>query len=165
MASGKHSGMFTLSIETKILMELLTKVQEGSSLSWTEIRSAIGKEDVSSVLATARRRLALDERIYFEALRGVGLRRLTNGEKTRAAEPLRAKTNRAAKRALRMITSVDYENLSAEEKATHNFGAATVGLLIHFSTRKTAKQIEDMTLKQSGVIPPMKLLEALREAK
>jgi hypothetical protein len=147
------------SAEAETLTKLLQAAAIGQVVTYAELNSA-SKIDVQSnrsQLDTARRRL-LKDGIAFDAVMGVGLRRLTNEEIPDIAASAIKKSQRVAKKGMRTLACSNYSELPADLKIRHTVTATVLGLMARSGERKTlnlaeqsARMTDSATLKIGDV--------------
>lgn len=98
--------MFEKSATTQLLYTLLKGVN--GEIAYERLVEATGKplHEIRSALASARRSLERD-RIVFATVRGVGLRRLSDGEKARSTEAIKKSIRRASGRGIRRLNAIE----------------------------------------------------------
>lgn len=131
------------SAEAELLTKHLQGITAGQVTTYAEL-SAIAKIDVQvyrSQLDTARRRL-LKEGVAFDAVMGVGLRRLNNDEIPDVAASAIKKSQRVAKKGMRTLACSDYSALPPDLKIRHTVTATVLGLMAKSGERKTLNLAE-----------------------
>lgn len=110
--------MFEKSAMTQKLYDILRATNQ--DISYEALALAAGKpiSAIRSALDSARRSLEKDK-IVFSTVRGVGLRRLTDGEKVQSTEAIKASIRRTSKRGLKRLNSVsEFQRLSNADQLT-----------------------------------------------
>lgn len=126
------------SAEAELLTKLLTGIEPSQLVTYAELNTA-AKIDVQanrSQLDTARRRL-LKDGIAFDAVMGIGLRRLNNDEIPDVAASAIKKSQRVAKKGMRTLACSDYSSLPPDLKIRHTVTATVLGLMAKSAERKT----------------------------
>ena len=134
-----------LSIDSKILIEELKKVEKGKFISYEDLGTAINKpiKDAWGSLTTARRRMMNDYNKIFEVVRGKGLICLEDEENVKInSEFYISRINRVAAIGRKKITSVKFDDLSKESKIKHNAALAQLGVVTYISKPQKTKQLE-----------------------
>lgn len=139
---------------TRLITERLRRVKEGEVISYDQLAVDVGVSNVKrreipggkigfDSLMTARRNL-LKEGVFFEVIRGYGLRRLSPSEIARGEGPKTVqKIQRVAKRGMRIVKiALTSNEISNEDRIRANTDAAVLGALILFTNPEKAKKIE-----------------------
>jgi hypothetical protein len=98
--------MFETSAVTQQLYHLLRGVNDEIAYERIEQDAGHPLAEIRGALSSARRALERDEKIVFATVKGVGLRRLTDGEKVRSTEKIKATIRRASKRGVKRLDTV-----------------------------------------------------------
>jgi hypothetical protein len=153
-----------MSIDAKVLSEVLAKVHVGDIVTYDILSKSIGRDVrtiARGILDTARKKVLNDRQIVFGTVRGAGLRRLTDEETVDTGEQTLASVRGATRRGMRRITAVDFDSLPNEKKILHNVYASLFGTLSHFSRAKSVKALSENASSQTGQLPVAKTLEIL----
>ena len=140
--------MFKLSIDAQLLIEHLRRVDIGATVTYAQLREVISTGVQAgrgkSALETARRKLRDDHNMVFDAVRSVGLRRLSDAETVEAGASYLGKVKRAARRGARVITAIkDFERLPDDVKIRHNAAMSALGAIEAVSSGRVVKAISD----------------------
>lgn len=135
-----------LSADSISLVNHLRTLQPGQQCSYSELTVLIRRnvqKEARGCLETARRILQREEQIVFAPIRGVGLKRLTDGEITKTGTETLQRINRASRRGVHKLTCVkDFNQLTNEEKVRHNAALSVLGVFYEVSKARGVKQIE-----------------------
>lgn len=153
-----------MAVDTRLLAQRLRGLTPGETVSYDELDKAIGRK----VRAGARqalysaRNIALREGIVTEAVRKVGIKRLTDSEIVGAiGGQYRERVRRGGRRAMRKLTSVDFEQLSPHEKVKHNAELSQNGALVAFAgdtvTRRIAAKVSKTASEPLALAHTLKL--------
>lgn len=156
---------FSRSTQTLALIEALQAASIGTVVTYSKLSEAI-KEDVQNgarhYLYSAMRALQADG-IAFGTVRTQGVKRLAADEIPAIGDAALLHIGRASRRARKRMSVVGGMNdVSNEVRVKVNTAASLLGVIETFSHRKARKVVEAEAEKVKGVIPPMKLLEALK---
>lgn len=154
------------SIDVKAMVDSLSKLKVGERASWDSLTKLIGRDiryAGHSILAQARHKLMRDQQMVFGVERGQGLVRLDDVQIVDTGQHFVGKIRRTAKRALRQITTVDYDKLPNESKIRHNAAASMFGAIHHVSSQKSIGKLESKVKELSGTLPLAKTLEAFKD--
>jgi len=147
---GTERPNFQISVEAEALIRLLVDCPVGSTIDYKAMNDACGVlvRDRKWIIATARNHMLNDHQAVFAAIRGVGLKRLTDSEIVASGDDHCRRIRRAAKRGIRQITCVSFEAMSTEDRARHN-ARLSVLTVMHSITRPTeAKKLESAAQQQ-----------------
>lgn len=135
-----------ISSESLMLIKVLSAVTVGEIALYQQLSAAIGRnvqKEARGILATARRHMLKEQQAVFEAVRTVGLKRLTDGEIANSGGSILRSINRTTARGLIKLSSVkDFSSLTDHQKIRHN---TTTSLLLVFhdiSRNKGVQRIE-----------------------
>ena len=155
---------FALSTQTLALIDSLRTASIGGMVSYAAMTETIGDDIVSKrhVLATALRHLQSDG-VIFGTVRGEGIKRLAAEEIPSIGDAAVVKIGRAARRARRRMSVIGTMNdVPNEVRVRVNASASLLGAIEHFSTRPATAKATEAVTKAGGVIPPARLLDALK---
>jgi hypothetical protein len=157
--------MFVSAIETKLLTDALATA-EGTVVTYADLSKIVGanlttSDRLRSCLNSARRKLVKEQHIHFAVVRGVGLKRITHADVVERDDTA-AKIRRMARRGLRKITAVDYDDLPHSSQVRHQAKVAVLAAIEAVSTKKAVKVIEAKVTPQTH-LPLAATLEAFRE--
>jgi hypothetical protein len=159
--------MFTVSVDTKAVIEILKPCSPKTVVTYEEIQKKIGrnpqKEGRSSV-HSARRILERDG-ILFAPVKNIGLMRLDDSGVVHAAEGevhgIRRKASRGFNRISRGVQN--YTNLTQGDKVKFNASASILGMLSSALHPSKLKRLEDKVKGESGALPLARTLEAFKD--
>lgn len=151
-----------ISIETKLIIDLLKDLPEGSTVSYEEIaevisRSARPGSKGYSHLTSARRILIRDYSVVVDAEPKVGVRICTNDEKLVVSGRDIKRAHRAVRRSGQKLDAVDYNRLDEGKRKEWNARKSIGGALDLMSTQKAVKKVE--ALVTDAQLPSAKTLE------
>lgn len=152
-----------ISHHSMTLVDVLQDIAPGETCSYAALTTSIGRNvqsEARSCLATARRLLQREQQMVFASVRGVGLKRLTDGEITTIGPQTLQKINRASRRGIHKLTCVQrFADLTNDEKIRHNTALSILGVFHEVSKTKSVKQIE---VAVTGLQKQLPLKEALQ---
>lgn len=155
-----------LSIDARLLIDLLSKVGIGETVGYDTLSEAIGRDvrgTAYSQLATARRHLLRDKQMVFEAVHNVGIKRLSDAEIVATGESAVGRVRRAARRGTQRLTSVqDFDALPNALKLKHNAYLSTLGAIGMLAKGSAVKKVEEAVSASSGALPIGRTLELFR---
>lgn len=155
---------FTRSSDTRFIIQKLREVEIGEIISYTILADAIAKgvSDLKGPMSSARRVLLREENMVFEAITGVGLRRLSDtqivGTATRTARHIR----RTARRAVQTLSAVsDFSKLDRNDQMRHSAAASVFGAVAEMTTERGITRLQQKI--EDKALPFAATLEAFRK--
>ncbi len=156
-----------LSIDTKAIADHLRGLKQGESVSFEELRQklALDVQDKSRHSLQSARRVLLREGIRFDAVRGVGLQRMTDAQvATSGARSVRLVHGVARREAKKMAAISDFESLTNDEKIQHNTTLSVLGAVAHFSKPAQVKILEAAVSQAKNALPTRESIDVIRLA-
>jgi hypothetical protein len=150
--------VFVMSPETKMLCQLLAKLQVGETVTYSEMSDVVGFNVQSNNgrgrFYTAYNRTLIDQGIYLENVRGTGYRRVANNDvpnsvTNRRSRKLRSQVKRWGKE---LFSGFDYRNASKDAQRDFNQSVAIHGTLALFSKPQTQDKIKEQVAIANGDI-------------
>jgi hypothetical protein len=148
---------FQASTDSKILASVLQESKPGDVVSYKALSAAIGRDVQSTAkpaLDTARRIVQREKRMVFDAVRGEGLKRLTDSEIVDLADKTRDGVRRATRRTVKKMVCVDYEAMPKEKQTKHNTAISLFGVLSELATEKVQHRL-GAEIERSGTELPV----------
>jgi hypothetical protein len=155
-----------ISVDAQILVKTLSEVKIGQEITYEQLSKEIGRDlrnGCSGILQTARNRVFRDHGIHFCVIRGVGLRRSDNHDKVIAASSRFKRVKTQSRKGIAELASVDYEQLSNEDRVKHNSALAQWSVFQHMLTPKAEKLLSKKISEAGIAIPIAKTLELFKE--
>lgn len=156
---------FRLSSDSKAIAAELRKVAVGETSSYATLTAVIGRNVQGAsrgALETARHVVQRENRIIFDVVRGVGLKRLADGEIVDLSDKARDHARRHARRTAKKLVCVDYDALPKDKQTKHNAALSMFGVLGEMATDKSQRRLEAKVLTAGVQIPNAKAaMEAL----
>lgn len=155
-----------LSIDAKALIDALKPLKIGETVTYKALSDIIGRDvqaDGYGVMQTAIK-TCLRDHIVLAAVPKVGIKRLADTEIVGIGEATLARVRRAARRGIVKLSAVgDFDAMPREAKVAHNTAMSALGIVAHVSDRSRIGKIKEIVTRSAdAVIPPAKLLEALK---
>ena len=151
------------SIDTQTLKKRLDAAEVGETVTYLDLSGTI-KRDVQTVaysnLASAKRQLVKAGKV-FEAVRGIGLKRLTDSEVVDTSPRAQVRIRRIIRGAVGKLKTVDYNNLPDHQKTRHNVQSSILGALNMATSSTGSKRIEQHVMQDSVKFDPAKALEMI----
>lgn len=162
VAPGRRTLMET-SVDARLLYGRLKEMTEGDVVSWQDLNDTIGGREVRGAakgyLDTARR-MALRDNMVFDAIKGVGLKRMKNEEVAVTVGPATmGKIHRATRRGMKKLGTVRYDDLKRDEQNQYNTGISLMSTLHVLSSATAARRVSAIT-EQS--VKPIAQTEVLK---
>lgn len=155
---------FEMSIDTRMLYDLLKKAAVGEVVSFTRMSEVLGRqvEGATGNVQSALHRLE-GEGIAFANVRGTGYQRMNDVEVVNTAEEAREAIKRKAKRAAKRLTCVqNFDGLANELKIKHNAALSGFGAIASIMSPGRMKVLEDQVARAGAQLPLAKTLEAFK---
>lgn len=154
--------LFDRSVQTLALIDRLREVPIGGVIAYDILTDVIGEriQDNRHYLYSALKALQ-PEGIAFGTVRAVGLRRLQSHEVPTIGDHALVGIRRTSKRARNRMRVVERMNdVSNATRIRINATSSLLGVIEHFTSTPVKKETEKTT--DGNVVPPMKLIDALR---
>lgn len=153
------------SVDVQVLIKRLAPAAVGETVTYAELSQLI-RRDVQRksrhLLVSARRRLENDEHIIFDVIANEGLKRADDACIVAGSKRGIQHIRNTARKVTRRLTYVEYDNLSDEQKRTHNVCLAQAGVLAHMTKTSVVQRIESKVPDAASTVPA-RFLEAIRE--
>jgi hypothetical protein len=146
-----------MSYDTRIIVEMLSKVETSAIVTYDEMTEIIDKNiHEAGVLYSAIRIIRRDYGIVFETVRKVGFKRMSDiGILNSSISILPQRMRSLAKRESKKLACVKNDNITDEMRIKRDMSLSLIGALDVFSQTKNLKRLEATITKESG-LPPMK---------
>lgn len=157
--AAQKTASFQASGDAKILAHVLRGASIGDLVSYSKLTAAIARDvqtDARSVLETARQIVQREDKMIFDAVRGMGLKRLTDEEIVGLGDRTRDHVRRSARRVVKKMVCVDYNNLSAEKQVQHNTALSMFGLFAEIATDKSTLRLSEAVKDARSDLPIIK---------
>lgn len=144
-----------LAIETKIVLERLAKAQPGECVPYAELDTLTGcnVRKRRNVISTSINKLLSEQAKVFIAERGKGIRLLRNEEIPSLGARDITRCGRIAKRSLRRLAAVEYDQLTEQGKIQHNTHMTLLSLVQRGSTAKSLSLVQEAVTKRTNPLP------------
>lgn len=126
--------------ETQDVIARLSQCAEGDVVTYDELSDIAGRNlrtEGRWILESARRIVEREFKLHFEPVRGVGMRRISNGEQVPLAEAGHRAIGRKTGRITRMLETTRAADLPAHRKAAYHAVSAWNSTLRYFSSPRT----------------------------
>jgi hypothetical protein len=157
--------MAALSADSIALIDALRGVKIGDVITYEHLNAVISgdvQKRQRSALLTARRRLVREDRIVFDVVRGVGLRRLSNAETANVLPSCTRRLRRAAGRARRIGECVSVLELEPSDRAKLVARMTQLQLVAEITTSTAEKRVEVAAAGATAPLAAEQAWKALR---
>lgn len=152
-----------LSVDTQLVIKRLKKCAVGESVSYKELSDMIGSNvqgKARSHLQSARNNVLRDDRMVFECVENVGVKRMSDGEIVETAPTYAMNRIRnTAKRCVRKLSCAEYDKLSRDEQVRFNASASLMGALHQLSKTSALQIVAPKVTELREKLPLAKTLE------
>lgn len=157
--------MIAPKIETKLALERFSKLKEGETVSYSEMRAVIAMDPQGNgygVISTARRQ-AQDQGIIIAVVPKQGYQRLDPSATVGLAAGYTGKIRRVSKAGFKKLTAIgdDYARLTPEEKVRHNTLASVFAMVGQVTTEKSVRKVQAACA--DGALPLAQTLDMFRK--
>ena len=161
----KPRPAFQPSIDTQMLVDVLTKATIGETVTYEKLSEAIS-QDVRRArgygfMTSARRITERDHGMVFEAVPNVGLLRLDDVGIVGNVERGVKRVHRATRRGLNRLSRVAYDKLESPDRIRFNTTASHLGVLHEVTSASSRKKIAKAAEKADDKLPMAKTIEAI----
>ncbi|MCP5099884.1 MAG: hypothetical protein GY943_30390 [Chloroflexi bacterium] len=156
---------FELSIDTRLLYELLKSCEVNETVTYVQLSKEIGQpvEGANSSLQSALRKCMTQDDIVFENVRGEGYKRLNDIDIVSASERDTTGIRKRARKAAKKLTLVtDFAALPQDKKIEHNTRLSILSAITSAASRKSENKISAAVTKQGHELPFAATLEAFK---
>lgn len=155
---------FEMSLETRLLVDLLSKVEPGGNVTFDEMAGKVGEKVAGdySPLQSAKRIVFNETGAVFSSVRGVGYVRLRDSEIVGDAAADRRRVYRMTKRATRKLATVDFSKLSQADQLTHNVEMTIFNAQRNLAKKSAESKVRAVISKENEALTLAKTLEAFR---
>lgn len=161
----KGPAIADLSPDASLLKMRLAQSQVGEVIAYRELSDVIGQDVQNRRRSALRRAQAILQRergFVFAAVKGEGLKRLSDDEIARLGPGIARRIHRAALRGVRRLSVVAFDGLSADAKCAHNAGMAALSFLSKASDSQQYRKVEEAVKAAQKTLPTAKMLELFR---
>lgn len=162
---------FTISemtVDAQLLYKRISAMTEGETIDYKELSSVIHRSVTSNrhLLYSAIKLARQENAMVFDAVRGVGIKRLKNEEITSTVSSRVLKKIRlSSKLAQKKITCVNYNSLSKAEQTAHNASLSILGAMRAFASAGSLTKISsaiERSVNNKGALPLMDTLAVFK---
>lgn len=147
---------FQLSADARFLIQRLQKVAVGETVSYRDLLEVTGRKtpnEIRGALGTARRILEREHRV-FGAIRGYGLKRLSDTEVVATSTATARKIRNAARRGVKTLEAVaDFSSLPRSDQMRHSASVSVLGAVAAMTTETKIARIEQFVEREMKKLP------------
>lgn len=135
---------FVASADAKVLSDLMRRAAVGDTLTYEAMSAAINRDVTAdrSLLYTARGIVQREDRVVFDSVQKVGLKRLADTEIVSLGDRARSRVRRIAKRASQAIVCVNYDTMPRDAQVKHNTALSMLGVVQELATDKSFLKLQ-----------------------
>lgn len=154
------------SVDASMLYDRLKKAAIGETVTYADLSAIIGRNVQGSarhLVYSAINKALREDHMVFEAVMGVGYRRLDDVEIVNCSDNAFVRVRRMARRQSAKLTSVsNFAALPNELKIKHNTNISMLGALTHLIRPASVKRLESHVMEAATVLPSAKVLEHVK---
>ena len=155
----QRTAIFQISADAKVLASVLKETAPGEVVTYERLSASIGRDvqkDARGVLQTARRSVLNENRMVFEAVIDVGLMRLKDEQIVGIGDKSRDHIRRTARKTVKSLFCVNYDQLSREQQVKHNTSLSMMGVIGELATNRSAAKLESKVAEAGHELPHAK---------
>lgn len=160
----KH--LFERAIETQAAIEVMRPITRGETATYGALEEKMGCNPQAggrSNVNSARRYLQREHGMVFVAVPNVGYQRLTDAEIVKSSPEALTKSRRASRRAAHRLTCVEYDDLSKDDKVSHQVHLSLFGAIQAISKADAAKKLTVQVTATMRSLPLNVTLESFKK--
>lgn len=153
---------FSLSIEARLLYDRIRVMKAGETVTYGELSRIIDRDvqgECRGALRTARRLAQRDDDIVTDAVIGLGIKRLSDGEIVESGAGIFQRTRRLARRGVERLMAPDYDALPPEQKLRRDASLAALSAIDLFAKPGSIRRITAANTTGPGVLSVDRTLE------
>ena len=155
---------FQMGADARFLYQHLRPLAAGALVTHGELSAVVGKtvNGASGSLHTARRTLLRDDRQVWASVRGVGVKRLTDGEIVSFGANGLVRIRRASRRTFGVMTAIDdYQAMPKSDQLRHTAVMSVAALIGEVAKEHSIAKIESASSGRANQLPTSETLRAL----
>ena len=161
-----RKNLFDRAIETQAAIEVMRPIGRGEIATYGALEKEMGCNPQAggrSNVNSARRYLQREHGMVFVAVPNVGYKRLTDTEILTSSPEALTKSGRASRRATQRLTCVEYDDLSKDDKVSHQVHLSLFGAIQAISKADSAKKLTAHVQETMRSLPLNQTLEAFKK--
>ena len=158
--------LFQQSFETQAAITCLEGVEAGKTVEYARLTDAMGvdaQRGGRGAVQSARRYLERERSMVFAAMRGLGIKRLTDNEIVSTGSQGQAKMRRVARRYGRRQTCVDFEALDQPTQVRQQIYRSLFNAAGALGKASAIRKLESRVVESARVLPLNQTLEAFKK--
>ncbi len=160
--------IYEQSIDTQVLIERLSEMQEGDVLTYDALSEAIGRNvtrEARHILGSARRFVEREHAIFTDTISKTGIKRITPAQVVQGApKQTKRKMHNASNRLIRKLSNTPDELLTPEDLRRKRSEIAIQGTLRMF-TKPATQEAVMAQINDHQSLPVGSILDIVRKAK
>lgn len=151
-----------ISVDTEIIFKRITDLEIGETATYQELSALIGRPiqgEAYGNLCTARRKAFNERQMVFGTIRNEGIRRLDDAGRLVAGRDQISRSRKAARKARRIVATVDPEKLSEDDRRTYESAVMTSTVLELVTKPSKQKRLESAIREAKARIPVADVLK------
>lgn len=154
-------------IETGLIYERIKESSVGEVVTYRELSELIDRDvqyEARSCLYTAQKRAMREDRMVFEVVRNVGIKRLDDSGIVGTGAVSIKRMRRAAHTGIKKLSCIEnYDSLSDEEKTRHNTDMSILGAFKMIAKPSNIKRVESKVRETHDKINIGNVIEAFNK--
>lgn len=153
MAAKKPS--FAASADAKTLVGLMRNIKVGEVLTYETMAEALNRNVTHdrSVIYTARGIVQKEDRMVFDSVFKLGIKRLDDSEIVNLGDRARTRVRRLSRKVTQAIVCVNYDTLSRDAQVRHNTALSMFGVMAELATNKSFIKLESHVATAGTELP------------
>lgn len=154
-----------ISVDSQTIIARLRSTKKGESITYDElsklIHSDIRKKSYYC-LNTARRRVLMDDGMVFEAVRGIGIKRMDDEQIISIGPQSERKLHRLSRNALRKLSCASIDNLTNEQRLELYAHSSIAGAISLITKPDKVRLIKAAVKTSESTLPVNRTLEIFK---
>ncbi len=141
----QNAPMSVFSTDAKTIADMLRAASVGAVVTYDDMSDALGRDVLTyarPAIASARKMVQQENRMVFDTVRKVGVKRLEDGDIVNLGDRARVSMRRIASHTVGKIVCVNYAGLSREQQTKHNTALSMFGVIKEMATSKSFERLE-----------------------
>lgn len=163
---GSKPSIGETKLETQQIKKLLLELSDGDVLTYETIRAKVGVDvqgKYRGLLRTAIKNAERESSRLYGTVHKVGVKRLHPGQSSGELTKVRDHMRHTARRAFRRSECIEFDKLTAEEKATLNCEITILHFVAESTTEKSTQKIANVVQSTGDAMSFAKVLEHFKQ--
>ena len=147
---------FTASVDAQLVSKRFMAMNVGDVLTYEQLEEIVGADvrgQKRYIVHTAMRIAFREKSIVIQCVPKVGYKRASDAEIIDAGDATSRRVLKSTGRALRGMATVNYDELSSEDKQRHNVTSSQLGAIQLMSRQTSRKRLEEAVNQSQEQIP------------